>query len=58
MEAKLKDGKYCYPLKLDGHLQPLIKKIAKKNKHTINDEIVVAVENHIKNEKSKKWPKL
>lgn len=53
MKAKLKNGKYCYPLKLDGNLQPLIKEVANKNRRNINTEINVAVENHIKKEKSK-----
>lgn len=42
-----KNGKYRYPLVLDGHIEPLIKKVARKNKHTINDEIAIVVEKHV-----------
>ena len=53
MEAKLKDGKYCYPLRLEGSLQDAIKRVAKQNRHTINDEISIAVENHVAKELKK-----
>ncbi len=48
--SKKKDGKYRYHLILEGHLEPLLKKIAKKNKHTINNEIAIDVEKHVHKE--------
>lgn len=48
--SKKKDGKYRYPLILEGHLEPLLKKVAKKNKHTINDEIAIVIEKHVQKE--------
>lgn len=48
--SKKKDGKYRYLLILDGHIEPMLKKVAKKNKHTINDEIAIVVEKHVQKE--------
>lgn len=50
MKKEKKDGKYRYPLVLEGHIEPLIKKVAKKNKHTINDEMAIVIEKHVKRE--------
>jgi hypothetical protein len=40
--------KYSYPLKLDETLKPPLEAKAKKNRRTVNEEINVAVENHVK----------
>lgn len=48
--AKRTEGKYCYQLVMDGGLKEKIRKVAKKNRHTINDEIVIIVEKHVKKE--------
>lgn len=48
--SKNKDGKYRYLLILDGRIEPMLKKVAKKNKHTINDEIAIVVEKHVNKE--------
>jgi len=53
MANKRTEGKYCYQLVMEGDLKDLIRKIAKKNKHTINDEIVIVVERHVKKELKK-----
>lgn len=50
MGNKRTEGKYCYQLVMEGELKELIRKVAKKNKHTINDEIVIVVEKHVKRE--------
>lgn len=43
--------RYSYPLKLDKQLKPPLEAKAKKNRRTVNEEINVAVENHIKDAK-------
>jgi len=49
-EIKRTKGKYCYQLVMDGGLKDQIRKVAKKNRHTINDEIVIVIEKHVKKE--------
>jgi hypothetical protein len=51
--SKKKDGKYKFHLVMEEALKPELKTISKMNRHTINDEIVIAVERHIKRQKSK-----
>lgn len=50
---KKKDNKkrYSYPLKLDETLKAPLEDKAKGNRRTVNEEINVAVENHIKDGK-------
>jgi hypothetical protein len=47
------DGTYRISLKLDPSLEEPLKELAKRNGRTINDEIVIAVERHIRIQKSK-----
>lgn len=39
---------YSYAVKMDGELEKPLKSIADKERRTVNDEIVVAIENHVK----------
>lgn len=43
--------RYSYPLKLDQDLKEPLETKAKEARRTINEEINVAVENHIKSDK-------
>jgi len=43
--------RYSYPLKLDEQLKEPLEAKAKKSRRTVNEEINVAVENHVKSEK-------
>lgn len=47
-----KDTRYSYPLKLDKHLKEPIRKIAKSNRRKINEEINIAVEQYVSNNKT------
>lgn len=49
-ETKKQDNKkrYSYPLKLDQSLKAPLEAKAKGNRRTVNEEINVAVENHVK----------
>lgn len=40
--------RYSYPLKLDETLKAPLESKAKKSRRTVNEEINVAVENHVK----------